>query len=423
MKHRVMFCRQVVFLWAGMGVLVLGGIPVQAQPESSFEYNNKGVEAYNARDFAAAIQLLEQAYLSAPDSAVVKRNLCNAYQGQANEFALKKDFRSALPSLLRALEIDSENVSLRTQLGSYYLNLGDVNAGIVQLEAAIQIKPGELNAHEMLGQAYYMDNDLSSARAQWDYVLEMDPQRKALQDRYDKAFREESVEYDFYKWKSRHFRISYPQNALPAIRADVASILDRAYIDIGRTLGGVFPPPPIQVVLYTAEQFAEATQLDAHIGAVYDGKIRTPITDPNGNWLEREELERRLVHEYVHVVVRTVTGQNIPWWLNEGLAETLSKSLCDAEAMRLQELYASGASLSLAQMEGNMMTALNPPALKNAYLQAYATVDLLWSRFGHSKMLGFLRALGAGMNGEAALQSMYRRNYSSLERDVASRYQ
>lgn len=384
------------------------------------DYNNQGVEAYNSGQFPRAITLLEQAYNIAPDSSIVRRNLCNAYQSQANEFGLGKEFRRAIPYLERAIRVEPENFSPRVQMGSYLLNLGEVSAAIVHLEEAIRLKPGELNAHELLGQAYYMDNDLTSARAQWDYVLEMTPHRKDLQERYEKAFREESVEYDFSQWKSRHFRISYPPKVPPAIRSNVSSILDRAYIDIGRTLGGVYPPPPIHVVLYTAEQFSEATLLDGHIGAVYDGKIRSPLTDNQGQWLADEELRRRLVHEYVHVVVRHIAGDNVPWWVNEGLAETLSKSFGSLEAMRLREFYDSGAVYSLGQMESNQVLGREPGALRVAYLQSHAAIDHLWTRYGRTKMMAFLRALSTGMRGEEALQSVYRRTYANLELDIAS---
>lgn len=408
---------------AGMLLLVLAGTGLQAQESRPLEYNNKGVEAFNAGEYSQAISLLEQAYTLSPESEVVRRNLCNSYQGIASTHGLKKEFRKAVPYLERAVDIDPENASPRTQLGSYYLNLGDVSAGIRQIEEAIRIKPGDLNAHEMLGQAYYMDNDLASARIQWDYVLEMDPDRHELRKRYEKAFREESVEYDFNRWKSRHFSITYPPGVLPAVRSTVASVLDRAYIDIGRTLGGIYPPQPIYVVLYTAEQFTEATRLEGHIGAVYDGKIRSPLTDGNGAWLSQEELRRRLVHEYVHVAVRSIAGDKLPWWLNEGLAEALSRTFESDDAARLRELYASGTVYSFSQLSGSQVSSKNPEALRIAYLQSHAAVDLLWKRFGRARMMTFLRSLSSGMNTAQAFQSAYRRKLEDFEWELAAAFQ
>jgi len=290
------------------------------------------------------------------------------------------------------------------------------------LEAAITLKPGDLDAHELLGQAYYMDNDLSSARAQWDYVLEMAPDRPGLQERYEKAFREESVEYDFNRWKSRHFRISYPQEVSDAMRANVFSILDRAYVEVGRKFGGIYPPPPIHVILYTAAQFSEATQMQGHVGAVYDGKIRAPLTDAQGNWLEEQELERRLTHEYVHVVVRYITGANVPWWLNEGLAEFMSKTLSTGDIQQLRDYFGAGNTLSLKAIEDNQINQRAPAALQSAYIQSHAVVELLWNRYGRTKMLAFLRSLGNGMGYEDAMQAVYRRSSALIERDLVGYY-
>ena len=402
-----------------IATLAASFLAAQSHPAN---YNNEGVAAYKAGNFAEAIRQFEQAYKEAPDSAVVRRNLCNAYQSEANALALNNDFRNAIRYVEAAIDVDPRNPSPVIQLGSYYLRTDNLDAAINRLEEAIVLKPGDLTAHELLGQAYYQDNDLSSARAQWDYVLEIEPNRPGLNEKYEKAFREESVEYDFNRWKSRHFRISYPPKVPASLRSSVFSILDRAYVDIGRQLGGIYPPPPIHVILYTAEQFSEATQLEGHVGAVYDGKIRAPLTDSEGNWLSNQELERRLTHEYVHVAVRHVAGANIPWWLNEGLAETLSKSLSNNDVRRLREHFNRGGEMSLASLEANQINRLDPSSLRLAYLKSHATVTLLWDRYGRNKMIGLLRALGDGMGYESALQATYRRGYALIERDVTGIY-
>jgi Tfp pilus assembly protein PilF len=389
---------------------------------NSAAHNNSGVTAYKAGRYAEAIGFFEKAYQQAPDSAVVRRNLCNAYQSEANEYALRGDFYRAIRYLEAAIGVEPENASPFIQLGSYYLRTDKVDAGIERLEEAITLKPGDLDAHDLLGQAYYMDNDLSSARAQWDYVLEVAPDRPGLQERYEKAFREESVEYDFNRWKSRHFRISYPDDVPNLMRSNVFSILDRAYVEVGRKFGGIYPPPPIHVILYTAEQFTEATKLEGHVGAVYDGKIRAPLTDAEGNWLVEQELERRLTHEYAHVVVRHITGSNVPWWVNEGLAETMSKSLSAQDIERLRAHFTTAEGFSLKALADNQINRLAPPALHLAYIQSHAAVELLWNRYGHTKMLSFLKVLGEGKDFETAMQSVYRRNAAAIEQDLVAYY-
>jgi hypothetical protein len=407
------------FLCLTCAILLLS-LTVGAQ--TAAEHNNHGIEAYNAGRFATAILSFERAYEANPDSKVVLRNLCNAHQAAASKFAEENEFKQAIRHLELAIGIDPENPTPLLQLGSYYLRQGQVSDAIFRLEEAIEIRPGLLDAHQLLGEAYYQDNDLASARVQWDFVLEEDPKRRDLQKRYDKAFREESVEFEFKQYESRHFRMSSDKNISSRQRASILTILERAYLDIGQKFGRSYPPAPIQIVLYSADQFSEATQLDAHIGALFDGKIRAPVTAKNGDQLSESELKRRLTHEYVHVVIRYIVGNKVPWWINEGLAETLSKDLEDDEIQVLQEAYQKEVAFSLADLTGSQLEVLDSKALHLAYCQAHAAVHSLWTRFGQRRMKQLLDDLAAGVPVENALQRHYRKSHALLDADLAASY-
>lgn len=396
-------------------------LPISAATaQTAAQFNEMGIDAYDRNEFKQAIAYFEQAYEGSPSNANVRRNLCNAHQSCANDLAKNNDFSDAVRHLELAIGVDPENVSPLVQLGSYYLRLKMIPEAIFRLEESIELKPGYVDAHELLGQAYYEDNDLASARAQWDYVLEVDPDREHLRALYEKAFREESVEYDFKKTQSRHFRISAPAGLSRSLQTRVLTILERIYLDIGRKFGGVFPPPPIQVILYSSEEFTEATQLEAHVGAVYDGKIRVPVTDQTGQVLSDAEIQRRITHEYVHVVVRYQAGSNVPWWLNEGLAETLSKDFDERELGILRQTYQDELAFPLASLEGSQLERLSPDSLRLAYLQSHATANLLWTRYGYQRLRPLMADLATGLAMEQALQRHYRRSYAVLEAEVAA---
>lgn len=392
---------------------------LSALAESPVENNNQGIAAYNAQRYAEAISFFEKAYEAAPDSGVVRANLCNAHQAAANEVAKSnQDYAAAARHLEQAIAVDPKNPSPLIQLGAYYLRTKMVQEAIFRLEEAVELKPGNVDAHELLGQAYYEDNDLPSARAQWDYVLEVAPDRDYLRQQYEKAFREESVEYDFHKLGTRHFRMSYPRGMATQLRTRILTILERAYMDIGRKFGGVYPPGQVQVIAYTGEQFAEATQLDSHVGALFDGKIRVPLNDSNGTDLDPGELQRRLVHEYVHVVVRFIAGDKAPWWLNEGLAETFSGSLTQQDQVVLQKALGDKQLFELNQLEASQLNHLPPDSLKLAYKQSHATTNLLWTRFGQTRLAQMLSDLAVGVTPEEALRRNYRRTYVALQQEV-----
>jgi len=393
-----------------------------ARAQTATEFNNQGIVAYEAGNFPLAIELFEQAYDGARDNDTVRHNLCNALQAHANVLAKQADFAGAARHLETAIGVDPSNVSPLVQLGSYYLRLDMISDAIFRLEVAIEQKPGELDAHEMLGRAYYEDNDIASALTQWAYVLQRDPKRKDLRELYEKAKREQSVEGDFLRRGSKHFTVTYPPGIPGEIRQRVMSILEGAYLQIGQKFGKTYPPTPIQVVLYDVEQFKAATNLDGHVGAVFDGKIRAPITDEKGQYLTDLELKRRLTHEFVHVVVRFVAGSNVPWWVNEGFAETFSSEIDDTDRQVLKKAIAEGKLSPLEQLQGSQLFSKKPEQLQLAYSQAQVTTTYLWQRHGPRKLTALMSDLSAGMPGEEAIRKNYGRSFADLDKEITEKY-
>ncbi len=388
----------------------------QAQSGAA-DHNARGVEHYGAGRWNEAIESFRQALELTPDNATVRRNLCNAYQAAADALAKKADFAAAADLLEAAIQVDPRNASPLVQLASYYLRLNMIPDATFRLEDAVELDPKNLDAHELLGDAYYRANNMASALGEWEWVHSVAPDRPGLKEKLEKAYREDSVESRFGRSASRHFQISYAPGTTRQENTRVLSLLERAYLDVGKRFGGVYPPGPVPVIIYTARSFAEATQLAEYVGAVYDGKIRVPLKDEAGKSLDEAELERRLYHEYVHVVVRFLLGDNAPWWLNEGLAEAMSRESSDMEL--LKRAHREGALFPLSALEGDQLGGLDADALRLAYAQSDVTVRHLLTRFGPNPLSALMTALAEGTDIETALEQCYRRNYALLEREVA----
>jgi len=401
----------LVVAWCAM-------LPLEARSESAYECNAQGVALYDVGRWDEAIPAFERAYELAPDNVVVRRNLCNAHQASANELARQADYAGAARHLELAIGIDPENYSPLVQLGSYYLRLGFVAEAIARLEEAIDLAPQSVDAHDLLGDAYYLDNDVPSARIQWEWVLQVQPGRAGLRQKLEKASREEAVESSFRPTGSRHFQLTYSPELPGRSLRRVLNLLERAYVEVGRNFGGVYPPTPIQVIVYNANEFAEATQVGRHVGALYDGKIRIPLFDGSGAPLDDAELKVRLFHEYTHVVVRFLGGSRVPWWLNEGLAETFSRELDEAQTTLLETAQAEEALFTLADLGDAQLNKLDPTALRLAYAQAHATVYYLWTKFGQRRLTGLMSDLAEGVAPEEALHKNYGRTYASLQKEV-----
>lgn len=391
-----------------------------ASGESATDFNERGVAYYQDKNWDRAIDEFREAYQIAPDNDTVRRNLCNAYQAAANELAKGADFITASDFLLIAISVDPENALPLVQLGSYYLRLHMTDDAVFRLEESIELDPENVDAHDLLGDAYDKSNSLSLALAHWEWVSEVAPDRPGIMEKLEKAYREEDVEYNFGEHESRHFRVSFALGTRSDDVARVLRTLEAAHRQIGMKFGGVYPPAPISVVVYTAEDFARATLLGEHVGAVYDGKIRVPIMDTHGEAISPEELRRRLFHEYTHVVIRYWVNEHVPWWLNEGLAETLSSDLVPSDLDALGAAYNQNALYTLSELEGSQLSELGADALRLAYAQSHLTVDYLWRRYGARGMIDLLTLMAERSPFEEALGETYRLNYQLLERQVAS---
>lgn len=389
--------------------------------QTALDFNAEGAQHYEAREWQLAIDEFIRAYQAEPQNDTIRTNLSNAYQAYAGHLAETGEYDGAIQQLQEAVRIDPTNPRPLVHLGNYFIHEGHVADAIFRLEDAIQLAPDDVDAHYLLGEAYYKDNDAAAALEQWEWVIAQDPDMPGLEERIQTASREERVEADFAGRSSRHFNVSYDREAAGALVREVLDHLEHAYRDVGRTFGRAYPPTPIQVSIYTVEGFSESTQLDKHVGAVYDGtKIRCPVIDAEGARLPSDELRRRLYHEYVHVVVHHLAKENVPWWLNEGLAEVLSAELSEAELELLRRARQQDALFHLSDLSDSQLDSQEVGALTVAYNQSHATVEFLKQRFGTRNFANLLAALAEGENPEVALRRWFRHNYRTLELAVAN---
>lgn len=415
MMNRFAFLARVL-----LTVAVIASAEVAAQTSgSAHAYNTEGVALYEARNFAEAVTTFELAYELDPGSETIAANLCNAYMAYANQLAEAKNFEAAANILESAIQTCPKNPRPYVQLGAYYLRLNYVSDAIFRLEEAYDLAPEDVDLHDLLGEAYYRDNDLVNAHAQWKWVRQEDPEREGLAEKLAKVERELAVEQEYRRSGSQNFIINYESGTEGYKVRNILDVLERAYGEIGRALGNQYPPTPIQVIVYSAEKFAQVTLMGGHVGGLFDGKIRVPVTTTDGQALPQDELERRLYHEYVHVVVRHMLDDNTPWWINEGLAEALSRDVTANHRKLLQAARQGDQLFDLAKLEDQQLEQLEGESLNLAYRQAHFAVDYLLNRFGKRSMHNFLASLGQGANVETALRKHYYRSYATLQREIS----
>ncbi len=197
--------------------------------------------------------------------------------------------------------------------------LGQDRLAQTRFECALALNPDYLPAAMWLGDLHYRAGRLPEAIAIYETARERSPDERQVQQLLDGWRKEYQLQSRFHESRSPHFVAMFERKSDEALARQVVDRLEAAYWRVGNTLG-VYPSQPITVVLYTREQFSEITRLAGWSVAGYDGRIRLRISGS----LERiEELDRVLSHEFVHALVATLGGRNVPAWMNEGLATVL----------------------------------------------------------------------------------------------------
>lgn len=391
-----------------------------AQPGKGL--NDLGVIAFDAKDYELALEQFGKALELEPENPAIRKNICAVHQAMANELFEQGKTPEALERVGLGLAVDPDNASALAQSSAYHLKQGNLAEATSALERAVTLDAANVEARFLLGEALYQQNKLVEARVQWEEALKLDPAWPGLQAKLDKLGRESIVEQDFNEYAAGHFQLSYAKALSEPTREAVFKVLEDAFDSVGTKLGGTFPSTAVHVILYDGEQFAEATQTSAHVGALFDGKIRAPITGKNGRFVQPQVLATRLTHEYVHVVVAQLGGGRVPWWLNEGLAEVLSREMDLNRERLLRRAYATDRTSSLAELEASQLDLLEPEALSLAYAQAHATTQELWRAGGTEKMTSALKSMSSGATPEEAIREAFGMDYAALQEKVEAAY-
>jgi tetratricopeptide (TPR) repeat protein len=378
------------------------------------------VALYKSGDYTGAVTMFERAYALAPDNVTIQANLANAHIGLATELADANDLQRAIQELDIALDLKYDDADLFVYTASLCVKTGDLNSAEGLLLSAIDISPEHEKAHVFLGEVYYRNGYLRDAVAEWRWVVENYPASDAVRKRLEKAERELNVEKDFATdYRRRHFIISLDRDKFHQESQLILDILEKAYFRIGRDLSH-FPKDRVQVILYSVEQFSEATQAEVHVAGLYDGKIRVPLS---GETLDLARLTQVLRHEYTHVLVREMTGGNAPFWFNEGLAQFEAEELDDNKRRIISDALHNSGLIPLGDLDANRVEfGDDPDLMRLAYLESFAAASYLRRRFSRRHLFDFMEMLAQKHDAESALQSVYRRSYQKLHRDVFSEY-
>ncbi len=321
---------------------------VQATPAAGIgarwsELNSLAIEALEAGRFEEAIELFEECLAAEPSEPVFATNLAEALARRA-----------------RAIHAETAQLELPISL----------------MERAVELAPARADLAELL--------------ARW---------RKLA-----------AAEAEFWTDETAHFTLSYDGDRGQILNHGhdvLTSGLEAAYAEFALAFNHDPVPagaPKIRVVLYSREDFSELTGVGHWAGGVYDGVVRVPVVDFAR---ERSTLSRVMRHELVHAFLRSMAGQSVPAWLNEGLAqwfELESPSERAAAVSRARATLAGTELFALEQLKGTLATWKDTDEIARGYAQSLALVAFIEHWYGERVLVELVEGCGAGETCEGTFE-------------------
>jgi tetratricopeptide (TPR) repeat protein len=317
-------------------------------------------------------------------------------------------YREAEPLFQRALVRTPDNTTVLLGYGIVLRRLGRFDDADTVFTRALRIDPALTAASQLLGMMLHEQGNVTRAIQVYEAALVRAPGHPQLTLHLGRWRQEAELHAGFLREEGSHFTVMFEGPASQAAATAAVDILEQAYGRIGDALL-TYPAGPIQVVLYTREQFRDVTRSPAWAGGVYDGRIRIPV---GGERLDTREFQRVLSHEFVHAVVHSVAPTGVPAWMGEGLAVLLER-----EGGSLpQKPGARAKTLQLSEVTRSFGT-LPPGEVGTAYQDSGSAVRFIVDRVGYHGLMALVADLGAGEEFERAFQNRVFMPFSDFERE------
>ncbi len=354
-------------------------------------YNSYGLELKDEGNLPKAAECLRLAVEYFPDEPVLKKNAANVFLVWADNFMRKNEYDNAERMLLKAESFDDKNPYL-------YVLKGEI--------------------------AYSRDN-YYRAKDNWNKALELNPSLYNVRIKLEKLKKEQETERNFSVKEIENFRLKFEGIDKQDLAEQAAEILRNAYRDVGQDYD-LYPRATVPVIIYPKNKLKKLDYFPDWAAGTYDGKIRF-----GENLIENKiYMKAVLYHEYTHVLVRILGGDNVPLWLNEGLAEYEAKrfktpEMRKARKVLLKKAFEKKTSFSidrLGVMDLNRLSFLSPNRIALVYAQSESFVTYLIRRSSLHDMRILLEHLKKGDSIYKAVKDVLYVDLEVLERDWKSEF-
>lgn len=396
-------------------------------------YHNRAIELMNKGKFSEAIEKEKQSYLLAPEEAIIKETLAVFYNNYGFELKSKGKLPEALENLKLALQYAPNTIQITRNISITYLDLAYSayrNAAYTScerfLQEAMKFDKDNPYAYILSGDVAYKKDNYEQANQDWSYALKLNPKLNDLRLQLEKLKKEMEIEANFHLREVDNFKLKFEGIEKQDLAQAVSEILRQAYRDVGQDFE-FYPSSVNSVIIYPEAKLKAMEYYPDWIAGVYDGKIR--IGEDIGK--SKLYLQAVLYHEYTHVLIYLLAGGNVPFWLNEGLAEYEARRFKKAKIRKEQNIILRKAlrhdaiftQVELASLDLTELASLTPEKRALVYLQSESLVTYLIKRSSFYDIKQLLLRLGKKEPVQRAFREIFYMDLETLEKNWRHEFQ
>lgn len=210
--------------------------------------------------------------------------------------------------------------------------------------------------------------------------------------------------------------------------ANVVSRIQHIVDNTGNHLTNIFlytPKNTVSLKILSPEDFFKVTGAPNWTSALYyNGTIFIPLSpgladrDSAASKENMNDLYSAIKHEYIHAFLAELSGNRIPAWLDEGIAQYLEGQDNPRLAPALRNWLAINPPLPLDNLDHGF-TTLKASSVVVAYAESLFITRSLINRYGISKVAKVIKLLGQRESLPISIKVALDIEKSDLEQDLA----
>ena len=298
----------------------------------------------------------------------------------------------AIQHYLAGLHFDSTQAAVYADLAKTYEMVGYWDEALDCLDTALQLHPNYPPALRRQARIFEEKALYESLVDEIDLDLEPSPLFRLQRQVKERLALPSTIRRKF-------FVLKYDKTIPSGVLWTICQLIERTRREVGDIFQS-YPQRKIAISVEDTSHQCTTRRVPRWAAATYDGSIQ--LTCPVYREPNLGILLTLIRHEWVHLLVDLLTQRQCPTWLDEGLAQIISRPMMPFERQQLRTARQNGRILSPDElmMPFNEMDA-NQRHL--AYLQSATIVEYLIKQFGIRQIRELLGKFSSGLSTEMVL--------------------